>query len=187
MKFSTPFFLLLSGTSAFPTKKSETGLMERQTAQEVTDELLFSITLPAFTARRNAKNPSTLDWTSDGCTSSPDNPLGFPFVPACNRHDFGYTNYRAQTRFTVSAKLKIDNNFKTDLYYQCSSVTLKSICNALADVYYAAVRAFGGDDATPGKRSTDELVKIYEEKLAIYNDLVAEARKNGDLPELDSE
>lgn len=65
-------------------------------------------------------------------------------------------------------------------------MTLSSICRALADVYYAAVRAFGGSDATPGKRSTDELVKIYEEKLAIYNDLVAEARENGDLPPLDS-
>lgn len=65
-------------------------------------------------------------------------------------------------------------------------MSLSSICRALADVYYAAVRAFGGSDATPGKRSTDELVKIYEEKLAIYNDLVAEARANGDLPPLDS-
>ncbi|KAH6981361.1 phospholipase A2 [Ilyonectria robusta] len=186
MKFTTPFVLLLSGVSAIPTKRSEAGLMSRATIQETTDELLFTLTLPQFTARRNAQNPSTLDWTSDGCTSSPDNPLGFPFVPACNRHDFGYNNYRAQTRFTESAKLKIDNNFKTDLYYQCTSVTLSSICRALADVYYAAVRAFGGSDATPGKRSTDELVKIYEEKLAIYNDLVAEARANGDLPPLDS-
>lgn len=32
-------------------------------------------------------------------------------VPACYRHDFGYTNYRAQTRFTKSAKAAIDLNF----------------------------------------------------------------------------
>lgn len=114
MKFTTPFLLLLSGVSAIPTKRSEAGLMSRATIQEITDELLFTLTLPQFTARRNAQNPSTLDWTSDGCTTSPDNPLGFPFVPACNRHDFGYNNYRAQTRFTESAKLKIDNNFKTE-------------------------------------------------------------------------
>lgn len=87
---------------------------KRQDLTTVTDQLLFSVTLPTFTARRNAKNPSTLDWTSDGCTSSPDNPLGFPFVPACNRHDFGYHNYRNQARFTQSNRLKIDNNFKTE-------------------------------------------------------------------------
>jgi hypothetical protein len=58
------------------------------------------------------------------------------------------------------------------------------VCRALADVYYAAVRAFGGDDATPGKRDED-LVAVYEEKLAIYNSLVEEAQKNGELPILD--
>jgi len=89
-------------------------LSKRQSINTVTDELLFSITLPAFTARRNARDPSTLDWTSDGCTSSPDNPFGFPFVPACNRHDFGYHNYRNQNRFTESGKLRIDNQFKTE-------------------------------------------------------------------------
>jgi hypothetical protein len=69
------------------------------------------------------------------------------------------------------------------LYYQCSSVTLSGLCRGLADVYYAAVRAFGGGDATPGKRSEDALVVEYEEKLAIYNKLLDEARKQGLLPE----
>ena len=40
-------------------------------------------------------------------------------------------------------KLRIDNNFRTDLYNQCNSESLTSICKGLADVYYAAVRAFG--------------------------------------------
>ncbi|KAH6887526.1 prokaryotic phospholipase A2-domain-containing protein [Thelonectria olida] len=184
MKFTSTLLMLLPGVLASPTRRAETALVDRATIQEVTDELLFTLTLPQFTTRRNAKNPSTLDWASDGCTSSPDNPFGFPFPPACNRHDFGYQNYRAQSRFTESAKLKIDNNFKSDLYYQCNSVSAKSVCRALADVYYAAVRAFGGDDATPGKRDED-LVAEYEEKLAIYNSLVEEAQKNGELPYLD--
>lgn len=34
--------------------------------------------------------------------------------PACHRHDFGYHNYRDQSRFTVSGKLNIDNNFKDE-------------------------------------------------------------------------
>jgi hypothetical protein len=114
MKFTSTFLMLLPGVLSSPTRHVKPALADRATVQEVTDELLFTLTLPQFTARRNAQDPSTLDWTSDGCTSSPDNPFGFPFVPACNRHDFGYQNYRAQSRFTESAKLKIDNNLKTE-------------------------------------------------------------------------
>ncbi|CRK45334.1 hypothetical protein BN1723_006561 [Verticillium longisporum] len=144
--------------------------------------LSFSLTLPQFTTRRNNRNPASLDWSSDGCTSSPDNPFGFPFVPACHRHDFGYHNFRAQTRFTESNKLRIDNQFRTDLKFQCQSSSLRGVCNALADVYYAAVRAFGGDDATPGKRDEhSELVAIHDEKVAIYDKLVAEAQAKGQL------
>lgn len=62
-------------------------------------------------------------------------------------------------------------------------VSAKGVCNALAEVYYAAVKAFGGDDATPGKRSED-WVKIYDEKVAEYNKLVQEAQDKGDLPQL---
>ncbi|CAI4217783.1 unnamed protein product [Parascedosporium putredinis] len=112
----------------------------------------------------------------------PRQPLGFPFVPACNRHDFGYHNYRNQVRFTQSNRLKIDNNFKTDLYYQCESVSslTRGLCRALADVYYSAVRAFGGGDATPGKRDED-LVQAYQDAVAVYEELVAEARARGDI------
>src|SRR6478735_5810091 len=110
MKFT--ILALLPAVLALPTGEN-VSVSKRQSANTVTDQLLFSVTLPQFTARRNARDPPTLDWTSDGCTSSPDNPFGFPFVPACNRHDFGYNNYRKQSRFTVSAKARIDSNFKT--------------------------------------------------------------------------
>lgn len=46
----------------------------------ITDEYLFDITLDQFITYRDAQDPSTLDWSSDGCTDSPDNPLGFDFV-----------------------------------------------------------------------------------------------------------
>ena len=68
------------------------------------------------------------------------------------------------------------------MYKQCQSVSVKSVCEALADVYYAAVRAFGG--STQGKRD-DDLLREYEEKLAIYNKLVAEAQATGELWRLD--
>ncbi|KAJ3540734.1 hypothetical protein NM208_g4935 [Fusarium decemcellulare] len=185
MKFNLLFASLVPAAFALPAGDKDASVSKRQSANTVTDQLLFSVTLPTFTARRNARDPPTLIWDSDGCTSSPDNPFGFPFIPACNRHDFGYHNYRAQTRFTVSNKKRIDDNFKTDLYYQCNSTSTVGVCKALADVYYAAVRAFGGDDATPGKRADSELVKEYEEKVAIYNQLVEEAQEKGELPRLD--
>lgn len=143
----------------------------------VTDTLLFTDTLPEFIAARDAEDPSTLDWTSDGCTDSPDNPLGFPFTPACYRHDFGYQNYRDQDRFTEENKAKIDSNFLSDLDYQCEEYGQHvSICDALAEVYYWAVREFGGQDAS--KRSDS-----YDEALAYYNKLVDEAYASGELPD----
>lgn len=118
MKLNILLLSVLPTTSvlALPTNDgpNTVAITSRQTTNAVTDQLLFQITLPAFETRRNARNPANLDWTSDGCTSSPDNPFGFPFVPACHRHDFGYHNYRAQARFTESNKLRIDDNFKAE-------------------------------------------------------------------------
>lgn len=90
----------------------------QDTLQTITDSYLFDISLSQFITYRNAKNPATLDWTSDGCSDSPDNPLGFNFEPACYRHDFGYTNYREQSRFTKAAKASIDTNFKAEYVTQ---------------------------------------------------------------------
>jgi hypothetical protein len=172
MKFTSSLVLCL-----LPAVLAAPAADKRQDVDAVTDTLLFDTSLPNFIVARNALNPSYLDWSSDGCTDSPDNPLGFPYVPACNRHDFGYQNYRLEDRFTVSAKASIDSNFEADLKYQCTVYNqYVSICDALADVYYEAVKEFGGGDATPGKRSS-----AYEEKLAIYNQLVAEAVASGEL------
>ncbi|KAK4464527.1 prokaryotic phospholipase A2-domain-containing protein [Cladorrhinum samala] len=182
MKFSV-FALLPAVALALPTsgETSAATVTVRQTASTITDQLLFQSTLPQFTAKRNARDPPTLDWASDGCSSSPDNPFGFPFVPACHRHDFGYRNYKVQARFTDANRLKIDDNFKKDLYYQCSGVSSSGVCRALADVYYSAVRLFGGGSKKRDGESHEELVAIYEEKLAIYNQLVKDAQDRGEL------
>lgn len=76
MKFTTPLVCLISSVAALPAND----VVERQSLNTVTDQLLFSVTLPQFTSRRDARDPASLDWTSDGCTSSPDNPFGFYFV-----------------------------------------------------------------------------------------------------------
>lgn len=115
----------------------------------------------------------------------PDNPFGFNFIPACYRHDFGYHNYRLQSRFTQSGKKRIDDNFRTDLKYQCTFESFRSVCNGLADVYYAAVRAFGGGDASPGRRDVvedEDAVEEYRKAVEAYEKLVAEEQAAGHLP-----
>ncbi|MFE6489476.1 phospholipase A2, partial [Streptomyces sp. NPDC057757] len=42
------------------------------------------------------------DWSTDYCSSSPDNPFGFPFSTSCARHDFGYRNYKAAGTFSAN-------------------------------------------------------------------------------------
>lgn len=75
MKFLAAAVALASAVTALPAE-----VVERQSNVAVTDQLSFSLTLPQFTTRRNNRDPPTLNWTTDGCTSSPDNPFGFPFV-----------------------------------------------------------------------------------------------------------
>ena len=108
----------------------------------VTDDYVFTKTVSQFTTLR-AQQPyaDQLDWSSDGCSYSPDNPFGFKFLPTCHRHDFGYRNYKRQGRFSEANRLRIDNNFKSDMYKQCGS---NWTCKRTADLYYAAVREFGG-------------------------------------------
>lgn len=70
------------------------------------------------------------------------------------------------------------------LYYQCRQVSAKRACDGLADVYYAAVRMFGGNDAT--KRETqEELSKAYDDAVVAYNEAVKQAQEEGLLPVLD--
>lgn len=76
--------------------------------------MLFQWDLPTFIKHREANfslGRLTWDWSSDGCTHVSDNPVGFPFKPACQRHDFGYRNYQVQFHFTPRARWKIDENF----------------------------------------------------------------------------
>jgi len=118
----------------------------------VTDQYLFSTSLSQFGSIRNqAPYADQLDWGSDACSNSPDNPFGFEFTPACHRHDFGYRNYKRQSRFTEDNRLRIDNNFKSDLYKICNG---NWACNRIADIYYAAVREFG-DNSISTKAALD--------------------------------
>jgi len=120
-------------------------LSTRQTAalNAETDRLLFAAPMSSFLATRSALTPSGLDWSSDGCFSSPNNPFGFDFLGPCTRHDFGYRNYKAQYRFVPANKKYIDDNFRADMYDQCAKEVLADSCRFTADMYYRAVRWFG--------------------------------------------
>ncbi|CAH0052101.1 unnamed protein product [Clonostachys solani] len=102
MKVST-VLAFAAGALAMPTEKQWDN---RNFA--ITDDYLFKLTLPEFSAKREAKDPASLIWTSDGCTAAPANPFNFDFTPACQRHDFGYANYRGQSRFDPREEKKID-------------------------------------------------------------------------------
>ncbi|MFV0137511.1 phospholipase [Streptomyces sp. HMX87] len=84
------------------------------------------------------------DWSTDYCSSSPDNPFGFPFNTSCARHDFGYRNYKAAGSFSAN-KARLDSAFHEDLKRVCARYSggTKTACNSTAWTYYQAVKAFG--------------------------------------------
>ena len=84
------------------------------------------------------------DWSTDYCSTSPDQPLGFDFRLSCQRHDWGYRNYRAMNQFSAN-KSRLDDAFYQDLLRKCRqySSIVRPACTSLAWTYYQAVRTFG--------------------------------------------
>ncbi|MFV2099732.1 phospholipase [Micromonospora sp. LOL_024] len=84
------------------------------------------------------------DWSTDYCSSSPDNPLGFKFATSCTRHDFGYRNYKAVGQFSAN-KSRLDSAFYQDLKRSCATYNsvVRPACLSLAWTYYQAVAIFG--------------------------------------------
>lgn len=122
--------------------------------------------MSTFTAARNALNPSCFDWSSDGCSCSPDDLGEYDFLPSCKRHDFGYRNLKNQKRFDEATRKRVDDNLRNDLYNLCNTFSgwqsYKGVeCRRIADVYYAFVRKFGkkkrdnSSSASLQKRSCD--------------------------------
>lgn len=89
------------------------------------------------------------DWSTDYCSSSPDNPLGFNFSLSCYRHDFGYRNYKAMGQFSAN-KSRLDSAFYEDLKRVCAtySSVVQPACYSLAWTYYQAVKQFGNLNVT---------------------------------------
>ncbi|MEV1048835.1 phospholipase [Streptomyces sp. NPDC049916] len=101
----------------------------------------------AWSAARNNQGAWAaygFDWSTDYCSSSPDNPFGFPFKNSCARHDFGYRNYKAAGAFPAN-KDRVDSAFHEDLKRVCAAYSgaKRTSCDSTAWTYYQAVRAFG--------------------------------------------
>jgi hypothetical protein len=86
----------------------------------------------------------SFDWSTDFCSVSPDQPLGYDFRTPCRRHDFGYRNYKLVNQFPAN-KAHVDSAFYYDLKAVCSTynVVKRPACYSLAWTYYEAVRNFG--------------------------------------------
>jgi len=101
----------------------------------------------AWNAARLNRDPWAsygFDWSTDYCSSSPDNPLGFDFRLSCWHHDFGYRNYKAMGTFSAN-KDRLDNMFYADLKRKCATYSsiVRPACYSLAWTYYQAVSVFG--------------------------------------------
>ncbi|MCS0605520.1 phospholipase [Streptomyces sp. LP11] len=98
----------------------------------------------AARSNQSAWSAYGFDWSTDYCSSSPDNPFGFPFSTSCARHDFGYRNYKAAGTFDAN-KSRLDSALYEDLKRVCVTYSgaTKSACDSTAWTYYQAVKVFG--------------------------------------------
>jgi hypothetical protein len=90
------------------------------------------------------------DWSTDYCTDSPDEPVGFDFRLPCARHDFGHRNYAALGLFSMN-KDRVDAVFLADMRVVCARYSgfQRSLCTAVAAVYYTVARTFGSLPGPP--------------------------------------
>lgn len=118
------------------------------------------------------------DWSTDYCSNSPDNPLGFDFRLSCHRHDFGYRNYKAMGLFSAN-KSRLDDAFYSDMKRKCATYNsyVRPACYSLAWTYYQAVRAFGNTFITAEQLAAAQRLKAEgEARMAAANAAAASGR-----------
>ncbi|MFI5757389.1 phospholipase A2 [Streptomyces sp. NPDC051569] len=118
-----------------------------------TDYWLFDRGLWAFRDEKKRKGRrSDLVWTDDGCSapwytkmSATVRNYAKQFNMPCQRHDFGYRNYRKQNRNTTRArKDRIDTRFLYDMKKRICEPKLVSFpCNVAANGFHYGVSKFG--------------------------------------------
>lgn len=117
---------------------------------EAVRHIEFDLDIATFTRQRFSlrRQYPTLDWTSDGCSAPIVGSQGrsFNFRSACNRHDFGYRNFKNLGLFDTSTRTLIDEQLHRDMNTYCDSQrrTFKVRCIAWSEIFYTMVRAAGG-------------------------------------------
>lgn len=120
--------------------------------ENVVNTLVFRTPLRGFLSVADAAGRDTrLDWSTDGC-SAPfigGSGLSFDFVDACRRHDFAYRNFprlRKGRLWTSGLRSRVDDVFHRDMLDSCRTrpATSRVRCRTWADVFYRAVRIYGG-------------------------------------------
>lgn len=117
---------------------------------EAVRHIEFDLDIATFTRQRFSlrRQYPTLDWTSDGCSAPIVGSQGrsFNFRSACNRHDFGYRNFKNLGLFDTSTRTLIDEQLHRDMNTFCDSQrrTFKVRCIAWSEIFYTMVRAAGG-------------------------------------------
>lgn len=110
----------------------------------LTDKILFSYTIDQFKQAVLKRDPPELVWDrQDGCTGV----LDFGFTDSCNRHDFGFANYRKQNRLCPTSKRNLDDLLCKDMTNYCNRKYSgwlrwfkRKTCLAAAKTYCAGVR-----------------------------------------------
>ncbi|KAM0721718.1 hypothetical protein Q7P37_002643 [Cladosporium fusiforme] len=118
-----------------PARESENA--ENLCSRAKWEELMFNTPLPTFSQIRTSQTPPCFNWTSDGCTRSPDKPSGFDFLPACHRHDFADNYLKECRQWTQENKDRVDEVFRRDMYGVCEGEAgfARARCRGLADFY----------------------------------------------------
>jgi Tfp pilus assembly protein PilV len=151
----------VAGPAAAATRAEKLAVLSSWTQTSATSYAAWN----AARTNRGSWADYNFDWSTDYCTSSPDNPLGFNFRLSCYRHDFGYRNYTAMGVFSAN-KDRVDNAFYADLKRVCAtySAILRPACYSLAWTYYSAVHVFGSLTAVR-QADVDRAARIRTESL----------------------
>ncbi len=120
-----------------------------QPGKKKTVDKYHNMSMSEFQKNKKKKSDG-LNWGDNGCSSpTGDKPSGFNFLPACQRHDFGYGNYgkgSIRANPTDAQRLVVDKKFLADMNAECNKHSGKRYlsCRSWATTYYSAVRKLGG-------------------------------------------
>ena len=147
--------MLVAVTSVLPAQLPPVALVPTQPIPvlshiDVVRHIQFDLDITTFKRQRFAlrRQYPALDWSNDGCSAPIVGSEGrsFNFRTACNRHDFGYRNFKALGLFDTSTRTLVDEQLHRDMNTYCSSQrrSFKVRCIAWSEIFYTMVRAAGG-------------------------------------------